>query len=297
MAKKTKVNNKIKRTREDWIIDITVYVLLTILGVACFYPMWYVLCASVSNTSAILSTPGLLLWPEGFNLGAYELTFSYSLITTGYINTFIILALGLPINICLTLIAGYFMASPGMMFKKFLTWMMLFTMYFGGGLIPSYLNIDQLGLMDTYWALVLPGALSVYNAIICRTAVQAIPESLIEAAYMDGAGELRILFRIVTPLIVPTLAVLTLYYGVAHWNSWFSASIYLKSNLKLPLQNVLRSILLENDSGLDSGDNYNQFAESIKYSTIIVSTAPIIAVYPFIQRFFVKGVMIGAVKG
>ncbi len=168
-------------------------------------------------------------------------------------------------------------------------------------MIPIYLNIRDLGLYNTLWALILPGSISVYNCIICRTAIQAVPDSLTESAYLDGANDLVIVFRITLPLIMPTIAVLLLYYGVGHWNAWFQASIYLADNDKLPIQNVMRSILIANSNVLNSAgsdnDMVNQFAESIKYSTIILTTVPVLCIYPFLQKYFVKGVMVGAVKG
>lgn len=174
-------------------------------------------------------------------------------------------------------------------------------MFFSGGMIPSYLNIRSLGLYNSLFALILPGAVSVYNSIICKTEIEAIPDSLMESAYIDGANDLTILFRIVAPLIKPTMAVLLLYYGVGHWNSWFNASIYLQDNNKLPIQNIMRAILIANSNVLNSAaaenDQVNQFAEAIKYATIILTTVPVLCIYPFVQKYFVKGVMIGAVKG
>ena len=176
----------------------------------------------------------------------------------------------------------------------------MFTMLFSGVLIPGYLNIKDLGLYDSLWALILPGALSVYNAIICKTAMEVIPDSLSESAYIDGANDFQILFKIILPLIKPTLAVLALYYGVAKWNDWFQASIYIRSDELLPVQNVLRAVLLKNnetDRSALAGDNFSQYAETIKYAAIVISTAPIMCIYPFLQKYFTKGVMIGAVKG
>ena len=205
------------------------------------------------------------------------------------------------INIFLTLYTGYFMTSKKMMFKPVIQFLILFTMFFSGGMIPSYLNIRSLGLYNSLFALILPGAVSVYNSIICKTEIEAIPDSLMESAYIDGANDLTILFRIVAPLIKPTMAVLLLYYGVGHWNSWFNASIYLQDNNKLPIQNIMRAILIANSNVLNSAaaenDQVNQFAEAIKYATIILTTVPVLCIYPFVQKYFVKGVMIGAVKG
>lgn len=193
------------------------------------------------------------------------------------------------------------MASKKMMFKPVIQFLILFTMFFSGGMIPSYLNIRSLGLYNSLFALILPGAVSVYNSIICKTEIEAIPDSLMESAYIDGANDLTILFRIVAPLIKPTMAVLLLYYGVGHWNSWFNASIYLQDNNKLPIQNIMRAILIANSNVLNSAaaenDQVNQFAEAIKYATIILTTVPVLCIYPFVQKYFVKGVMIGAVKG
>ena len=209
--------------------------------------------------------------------------------------------MSLPINIALTLFCGYFLASKNVLLKKPVLFIIMFTMFFNGGMIPSYLNVRDLGLYNSLWALILPGAMSVYNAIICRTAIEAVPDSLTDSAYIDGANDLIIVFRIILPLIMPTIAVLLLYYGVGHWNAWFNASIYLKDNTKLPIQNVLRSILIANSNILNSAaaenDQVNEFAEAIKYSTIILTTVPVLCIYPFLQKYFVKGVMIGAVKG
>ena len=242
-----------------------------------------------------------MLWPHEVTFGAYKMAFSHPLLLSGYKNTLLILAVSLPINILMTLFAGYFMASKDVMFKPLIQGLIMFTMFFSGGMIPAYLNIRSLGLYNSFWALVLPGALSVYNSIICKTAIESVPESLKESAYIDGANDVIILFKIIVPLIKATLAVLLLYYGVAHWNAWFNASIYLKDNEKLPIQNIMRAILIANSNVLNSAaaenDQVNQFAEAIKYSTIILTTVPVLCIYPFIQKYFVKGVMIGAVKG
>lgn len=263
--------------------------------------MYYVLCASFSNNVELLAHPGALWYPRGFNLGAFKLAFRHPLLLSGYKNILIILVVSLPLNILLTFFCGYFLASKNVLFKKPILAVIMFTMFFNGGMIPTYLNIRSLGLYDSLWSLILPGALSVYNSIICKTAIEAIPDSLFESAHIDGANDLTILFRIVVPLIMPTTAVLLLYYGIGHWNSWFPASLYIKDNYKLPIQNVLRAVLIANSNILNSaaaeGDQVNQFAETIKYAAIVITTVPVLCVYPFLQKYFVKGVMIGAVKG
>lgn len=299
---RTKVKKqKMKTSLGDKIFVVINSAILICLCIITLYPIWYVFCASMTSNTYLVSHPGILLWPHEMTFGAYKLAFSHPLLLSGYKNTLIVLAVSLPINILMTLFAGYFMASKDVMFKPLLQGLIMFTMFFSGGMIPAYLNIRDLGLYNSLWALILPGALSVYNSIICKTAIESVPESLKESAYIDGANDVIILFRIIVPLIKATLAVLLLYYGVGHWNAWFNASIYLKDNEKLPIQNIMRAILIANSNVLNSAaaenDQVNQFAEAIKYSTIILTTVPVLCIYPFIQKYFVKGVMIGAVKG
>lgn len=299
---RTKVKKqKMKTSLGDKIFVVINSAILICLCIITLYPIWYVFCASMTSNTYLVSHPGILLWPHEMTFGAYKLAFSHPLLLSGYTNTLIILAVSLPINILMTLFAGYFMASKDVMFKPLLQGLIMFTMFFSGGMIPAYLNVRSLGLYNSLWALILPGALSVYNSIICKTAIESVPESLKESAYIDGANDVIILFRIIVPLIKATLAVLLLYYGVGHWNAWFNASIYLKDNEKLPIQNIMRAILIANSNVLNSAaaenDQVNQFAEAIKYSTIILTTVPVLCIYPFIQKYFVKGVMIGAVKG
>ena len=290
--------NKLRRTAGDYVMDAIVYTVLAAFAVVCFYPFWYVLVASFSTGTHVIRNPGLLLWPDGFHLDAYILAFKHPRILSGFMNSIKILLISLPINIVLTMMCGYFMARRGMKLKKIIVGMMLFTMYFDGGLIPAYMNIKDLGLYDSHWALILSGALSIYNAIICKTAIEAIPDSLSESARLDGANEMQVLFRIIMPLIKPTIAVLILYYGVAKWNSWFAASIYLETEDLLPIQNILQAILAKVGQTSDTaGDSYDSFAEAVKYSAIVITTLPILCVYPFLQKHFTKGVMIGAVKG
>lgn len=280
------------------IADVCIYAVMLLLMLAMVYPVWYVIVASFSNSTEIAKNPGIMFWPKTFELQAYRMVFVHPMFRRGFLNTIRILAVGIPLSMFLTLLCGYFMSLKGMKLKGILVGFITFTMFFGGGLIPDYLNIKSLGLTDTLWSLIVPGALSVYNAIICKTAIQALPDSLSESAYIDGASDIRIMFQIVTPLIKPTLAVLTLYYTVGKWNNWFSASIYIRKEELMPIQNVLRGILLSNsqDDGL-RGDQYDKFAETIKYAAIVISSIPIMCIYPFLQKYFTKGVMIGAVKG
>lgn len=290
MKKKIKIGNLA--------IDIVVITILSALALVCLYPVWYVLAASFTGSTELVKHQGIFFWPEEFTAGAYRIVLQNKMLLGALKNSLIILLVSLPVNIVLTLLCGYFMACTGMMWKKPVVALIMFTMFFGGGLIPGYLNVRDLGLFNTLWSLILPGAVSVYNCIICKTAIEAIPESLKESAYIDGANDFHIIFKIIVPLIKATLAVLLLYYGVSHWNAWFLASIYIRDNEKLPVQNILRGILLANQQ-LDGagGDHYNSYAETIKYAAIVITTVPIMCVYPFLQKHFTKGVMIGAVKG
>lgn len=287
---------KIKKTREDIIMDVGISAILILFALICLYPIWFVLMASLSDSTSVVMSRGLLLWPKNFTLKAYKLVFENKLFTTGFLNSIKLLAMSLPINLALTVMCGYFLSCKGMMFKKPIAYMIIFTMYFSGGMIPQYLNVKELGLYNTHWAIVLTGAMSVYNCFICRTAMDSIPDGLRECAYLDGANDLQILFRVILPLIKPTLAVLAMYYGVGLWNSWFKASIYLKENTMAPIQNVLRSVLImREETGVD-GELADEYAETIKYAAIVVSTVPVLCIYPFLQKYFTKGVLVGAVK-
>ncbi len=284
----------------DLVLDFIIYAILIALVVVTFYPMWYVVVASFSTSTDLAVNPGIMLWPRKIALGAYRLVFDNPKLMNGFGNTLVVLVGALPLNILMTMLCGYFMSCKNVGWKKPIVGMILFTMFFSGGLIPGFLNIKSLGIYNSLWALILPGALSVYNAIICKTAIEAIPESLSESAYIDGANDFQIIFRIILPLMKPTLAVLLLYYGVGHWNSWFPASIYIKDNTLLPVQNIIRAVLLENSNlGGEAAatDQYNYYAETIKYAAIVVTTVPILCIYPFLQKYFTKGAMIGAVKG
>jgi len=298
--KDNKNQAKVRQSGSSKMFDFCNYVFMILLGIITIYPFYYVVVASVSDNTQLQFFKGILLTPQGFDLGAYKMAFQNPKLVRGFWNTIKIIGLQLPVNIVLTLFCANFLAAKNVMFKRSLTLFMMFTMYFGGGLIPVYLNMRDLGLDRSVWALVLGNALSLYNAIITKTAIEGIPESLSESAYIDGAGELTVLFKIILPLLKPTIAVLILYYGVAIWNGWFQASIYL-SNDQLPMQNILRAILIENaDYGTSSsaGDVVaNTYTETIKYAAVVISTVPIITIYPFLQKYFAKGVMVGAVKG
>lgn len=278
------------------------YLFMFFVLIITAYPIYYVVVASFSDPGALSRNEGLLWAPlKPFTLSAYEMVFDNRLIVSGFTNTLIILVVGLAFNLVLTALGGFFLALDGPMLKNMITVVIIFTMYFSGGLIPGFLNIKGLGLLNTRWALILPGALSTYNMIIMKTAFQSIPKSLIESARLDGASFFQVLVRVMVPLSKATFAVLVLYYGVAHWNSWFGASIYLRDSALYPLQLVMRNILnaLNSNAQMEGigADEMAQAAELMKYALIVVGTAPVLTIYPFIQKYFVKGVMIGAIKG
>ncbi|GMK43186.1 MULTISPECIES: carbohydrate ABC transporter permease [Paenibacillus] len=290
-----------KRTMGERVFGGINVILMIGLCVVTLYPFLYVLFASFSDATAFLQNRGLLLAPAGFDLSAYKAVFRNPMIMKGYENTLLYVLLGTAINLVMTAIGAYVLSRPNLYFRHFLMFLIVLTMVFHGGLIPSYLLVNKLGMMNTMWALLIPVAINTYNLIIMRTSFQTIPASLEESARMDGAGEWTILFRIVLPLSMPVIAVMILWYAVGHWNSYFSALVYLRDTEKYPLQLVLRDILIANSTdsmmtGAASDDKY-AIGETIKYSTIIVSTLPIICLYPFLQKYFVKGVMIGAIKG
>ena len=291
-----------QESRAYAIFSVFNYIFLFLIALVCLYPFYYVVIASFSNPDRLIVNQGILLLPlQDYTLRGYQLVFHNRLILSGFCNTLVILFAGLFFNLVLTSLGGYVLSLRDLMLRKPLSIIIIITLYFSGGMIPAYLNIRDLGMMDSLWALIIPGAISTHNMLIMRSAFMAVPESLPEAAKIDGGTHLHILFRVMAPLVKATTAVMVLYYGVGHWNSWFGASLYLRTSSKYPLQLVLRNVLIENqvnDMMLDVGaDESPQITQLVKYAMIVVSTVPIICIYPFLQRFFQKGVMLGAVKG
>lgn len=271
------------------------------ISVVTLYPMLYVIFASFSQPSDFLMHEGLLLRPLGFTTDIYKMVFKNPMILKGYMNTIFIVVVGVAFNIFFTSIGAYFLSRKNVMLKKFVMFFIVFSMYFSGGLIPFYFTVRDIGLDNSLWALIIPGAIGTSNMIIMRTAFMSIPDSLSESAEIDGANHFSILFRVVIPLSLPTMAVMVLYYGVGHWNSWFNALIFLRKREMFPLQLILREILITNSTldmsiGVDAGDQ-ELIGDLIKYAVIVVATVPILCLYPFLQKYFVKGVMIGALKG
>lgn len=266
------------------------------------YPLIFIVNASFSDSNALLRHGAGALWkPLEPTISAYRMAFSNKLIVSGYLNTIFLVAFGTFVSIIMSSLCAYVLSRKNLMLNKLFTKIIMVTMFFGGGLIPTYILVKNLGMLNSYWSLILPAAISTYNMIILRTGFSSVPDSLTESALIDGAGHLRILFKIIMPLSKATLAVICLYYAVGQWNSWFPASIYIQRDTsKWPLQLVLRQILIMNDVGTNQDvamDQQNSVAESIKYATIVIATLPVLCVYPFIQKYFTKGVMIGAVKG
>lgn len=278
-------------------------IILTLLMIVCLYPFLYVVFASFSEPWELVKHKGLLFGPLGFSLKGYEAVLKNRSILTGYITTLVNLFAGTSLNIVLTLLAAYAVSRKNFMLKKPVVIMIVFTMFFNSGIIPRFLVVKSLGLYNTRLSMILPTAINVFNLVIMRTAIEALPDSLEEAAVLEGANDFDILFKIVMPLIKSTIAVLVLYYGVAHWNQWYQALMYVQSRDKFPLQLVLREILIGNSTesmaagGVDSSGESAVIGEVIKYATIVVSTLPILTIYPLLQKHFVKGVMVGAVKG
>lgn len=241
---------------------------------------------------------GFLISPVGFTIEGYKQLFKYPLLISGYTNTFIIVIGGTLLSLAMTAVAAFCLSRKTVQFRTPLTLFMVFTMYFSGGLIPSYLVVKLLGMRNSLWALVIPGVISTYNLLIMRTSFQALPDSLDESAKLDGANDWQIFTKIAIPLSQAILAVMALFYGVALWNSWFSAVIYLSDATLWPLQVVLREILVLNSTvAMDDNGDLQKIRETIKYAMIIIATVPILFAYPFLQKYFVKGVMLGAIKG
>lgn len=267
------------------------------LSAVMLYPLLYEVFLSVSEPARLFGREGILLWPKGFTWDNYRIVLSNPKILSGLKNTGFVLFFGLIINLVMTCLSAYFLSRRRTMLFRPVMMFILATMYFSGGLVPTFLNVRSLGLHNSLWALILPGAISTYNTMLLCSFFRSIPESMIESVEIDGGGHLTILFRMLVPLSVSAMAVMVLYYGVGHWNSWFPASIYLKDEAKFPLQLVLQRMLIVGTSlDVNSDMYYDQLSEAIKAATVIVVTVPILFIYPFLQRYFVSGMMLGSLK-
>ncbi len=275
-------------------------VVLGFLVVVTLYPMLYVLFASLSNSNELIMHRGLLVAPLGFNLGAYRLVFRNPMILKGYLNTAFIVVVGTVINLAMTSLGAFFLSRKRVLWKNVVMFLIVLTMFFDGGMIPFFLTVKRVGLVNTLWSVIVPFSVNTFYLIIMRTAFSAIPDSLEESAKIDGANDLVVLVRIVLPVSLPVLAVMALYYGVDRWNSWFYSMVFLQKRELFPLALVLREILILNSTesmtaGMSSFDQAS-VGEAVKYATIIITTLPILFLYPFLQRYFVKGIMVGALK-
>ncbi len=293
----------VRKTKGDIVFDTCVYVLVTLICLICLYPMLFVLFASFSNGNRLHFHTGPLFAPLlPMTLDGYKTVLANKDIVTGYMNTIIYLLGGTAFSMVLTIMGAYVLSRRGYKLKKFFTIYLALTMYISGGMIPSFLVVRTLHMLDTRWAIIIVGSVSTWNMIVLRTAFAAIPKGLEEAATIDGANDLQILTRVVLPCSKATVAVILLFYAVGIWNSWFNSMIYLQDRKLYPLQLFLREILvqstdLEGSADIQSGIGINYIKELLQYCTIIIATVPILIVYPFVQMYFVKGVIMGSLKG
>ncbi|MEK3888748.1 carbohydrate ABC transporter permease [Bacillus sp. FSL K6-3431] len=292
----------IKESIGDRLFGSVIYVVLAILSILMIYPLVYVFSASISDPTAILKGEVWLL-PKDITFDSYKKVFQNSQILIGYRNTVIYTLLGVVINLVLSIMIAFPLSRKDFKGKNFITMIIVFTMFFSGGMIPTYLLVKNLGMLNTIWSVLIPGAVSVYNVIIIRTFFQGIPDELRESAEMDGCSNMQYLFRILLPLSKPIIAVMVLFYGVGHWNAFFDALIYLTDQNKFPLQLFLRDMLIKDDMSNmaqmsdEIVSRYLMQIEGLKYAVVVVASLPMLILYPFLQRYFVKGVMIGALKG
>lgn len=298
------MNTKFKNSSMgDKVFIILVYVLLSAVMLIVLYPLIYIISASFSDPQAVVSGK-VVLWPVDVTLRGYKAVFKNPKIITGFINSFIYMGVGTVVNLIMTMLCAYPLSRKEFTARNKIAALFVFTMYFSGGLMPTYMVVNKLGLINTRWAMIIPSAMSTYNMIIARTyMVNSIPDELYEAAQIDGCSPFKYLLKVVVPLCKPILAVLTLYYGIAKWNNYFDAMLYINDASLQPLTIVLREILIQNQidptmlTDASALSKLQGMTELLKYAVIVVASVPVLAIYPFVQKYFVKGVTIGAVKG
>lgn len=286
-------------TGSDRIFYLLVYSVAAFAFVITLYPFVYIVAVSFSGSQAVYQGK-VTIWPVNFTLAGYEQVFKQKNLWTAYGNTIFYTAVGTVFNLAATTIAAYPLSRKSFFARRFCNFFIAFTMYFSGGLIPTYLLITNLGLYNSRWVMIIPSLLSTYNVMVCRSAFSGIPDEVIESAQIDGSNEWQTFLSIAVRLITPTLAVLTLYYAVAHWNNFFTALLYLSNEKLMPMQVLLRRVLIQSSGELldnMAGDDKAAVSIQVRYVTIVVATLPILAIYPLLQKYFVKGVMLGAVKG
>ena len=298
------MNTKFKNSSTgDKVFIILVYVLLSAVMLIVLYPLIYIISASFSDPQAVVSGK-VVLWPVDVTLRGYKAVFKNPKILTGFMNSFFYMGVGTVVNLIRTLLCAYPLSRKEFTARNKIAALFVFTMYFSGGLMPSYMIVNKLGLINTRWAMIIPSAMSTYNMIIARTyMVNSIPDELYEAAQIDGCSPFKYLLKVIVPLSKPILAVLALYYGIAKWNNYFDAMLYLNDASMQPLTIVLREILIQNQidptmlTDASALSKLQGMTELLKYAVIVVASVPVLAIYPFVQKYFVKGVAIGAVKG
>lgn len=299
---KQKKNGRIHATGHDRAFVIIVYALLALITLLILYPLIFVLSASISDPNDVNSGK-VWLWPVGLQWKGYAKVFESRWVLVGYRNSLIYLVFGTALNVFVTFTGAYALSRKDIYGRGLLTFFIVFTMWFNGGMIPTFLQVKSLGLVDSPWSMIIIGAMNAYNFIICRSFIQSsIPGELQEAGRIDGCSDFRLCAMIVFPLSGPVIAVLTLYYGLEHWNGYFNAMLYLNNRDYQPLQIFLREILLQNQTldmsaDLESLQANEMLKRTIKYSLIVVASLPMLVIYPFLQKFFAQGVMIGSIKG
>lgn len=280
------------------IFDVLNYGIMALVLIVTLYPFWYILICSVSSIQHVMKSNFMLL-PDGIHLDAYRQVFRNNLVPTAYGNTLFITVMGTIISMVLSILGAFVLSRSNLPGRKYMTMFVVFTMLFNGGLIPLYLTVRGLGLLNNIWSLILPTCVSTYNMIILRNGFSQIPESLYESASLDGARMTTYLVRILLPITMPTIATITLFYAVSYWNAYFYAIVFIQDKTVWPIQAVLREVIMANmlSNMLYDESLFNIPSETLKNAMIVVAVLPILCVYPFVQRFFVKGIIVGSVKG
>ncbi len=299
-----------KMSLSDLVFDGVNYTFLILLSILCFFPFYQVVVVSISDPAVVMKKNAMLIIPEGIQFDAYRMVFANTNIISGFKNTIFYIVVGTCLGLFTTITSAYILSKQNVMFKRPIMFYFAFTNYFSGGLIPTYLLVSKMHLVNTPWAILLPGMVAVWDIIIMRTQFVNIPNELKEAAMIDGASDVTILTRILLPLSGAVLAVFLLFFAVGYWNMWFEPMIYLTKRSQYPIQSVLREILIDNDSQMMAAGSGNAAVQHkldfktnsaakilLKYANIVVCTAPILAIYPFVQKYFVKGVILGSLKG
>lgn len=290
--------NKGIKNHPDAVFNIVNTIIMLFVVVITLYPFWYVLVGSFSSVGHLIEN-GFVLWPDGFHFDAYKQVFRNNLIPTAYRNTIIVTAAGTAISMVLTILGAYVLSIKNLPGKKIFTIFFVLTMLFNGGLVPTYLVVSELNLIDSLWALILPGAISTYNMVLMRNFFQSVPEELYESACIDGETMTGYLIHVLLPLSKASIATITMFYAVAYWNDYFKSLIYIRDNTLWPMQTVLRQALQTAQFNTMMYEDAAQSlaTETLKDAMIVVSVLPILCVYPFVQKYFVKGVMVGSLKG